>query len=325
MTATLVDSEVLADAVALACRAPSLHNSQPWRFVTDGVELQLFLDPGRIVHSADRRKRQALISCGAVLDHLTVAMAAAGWASVVDRFPDPGDPEHLATVTFAPMRTTPAHRRRADAILTRRTDRLPMAAPLDWEPLAAMLYAAVDDAVAHLDVLDDDARAELAQASALTETLRMYDSSYHAELYWWTRAYNPVAGIPPSALLSAAETNRVDVARAFPVTDYRQRRPEIAEDQAKIVVLSTDADTRENALRCGEMLSRVLLECTLAGLATCTVTHVTELSATRAVIDTLTSRDTWPQALIRVGVAPTADSELPPTPRRPVRAALTFR
>jgi nitroreductase len=33
---TMVDADVIKGAVELAVRAPSLHNSQPWRWVADG-------------------------------------------------------------------------------------------------------------------------------------------------------------------------------------------------------------------------------------------------------------------------------------------------
>jgi hypothetical protein len=85
----MVDTEVIKDAVRVACRAPSLHNSQPWRWVLEGDSLQLFADPHRVVRRTDRSGREALISCGVVLDHLRVAMAAAGWTANVDRFPNP--------------------------------------------------------------------------------------------------------------------------------------------------------------------------------------------------------------------------------------------
>jgi hypothetical protein len=88
--------------------------------------------------------------------------------------------------------------------------------------------------------------------------------------------------------------------------------------------LSTDEDTREDAFRCGEALSGVLLECTLAGKATCTLSHLTELWSSRHLIGTLTGRAAMPQLLIRVGEAPLL-GELPPmTPRRPLRDVLTF-
>jgi hypothetical protein len=77
MPETMVDRRIIKDAVRLACRAPSLHNSQPWRWEADRDGLQLFLDRTRVVQSTDRSGREAIISCGAVLDHLRVAIAAA--------------------------------------------------------------------------------------------------------------------------------------------------------------------------------------------------------------------------------------------------------
>jgi hypothetical protein len=326
MPDTMVNTEVIKAAVRLACRAPSLHNSQPWRWVADGSGLQLFVDPSRVMYRTDRWGRQAIISCGAVLDHLRVAMGAAGWRTNVDRFPDPNHRDHVASVDFFPMDfVTDAHRRRADAILLRRTDRLPMAEPPDWARLESVLRAAVDDDAAHLDAIADEGRPQLAEASQLTESLRLYDTSYHAELNWWTAPFETSDGIPHTSLVSAAETERVDVGRTFPVIPRGDRRPSVDEDRSKVLVLSTEGDTREDALRSGEMLSRLLLECTLAGLATCVVTHVTEVAASRHIVGTLIERTAWPQVLIRVGVAPSLEQVPPPTPRRPLDDVLEFR
>src|ERR1700758_5552974 len=122
MPDTLVDTDTLRVAVQLACRAPSLHNSQPWQWVAEGARLHLYVDHGRILYSTDKSGREALISCGAVLDHLRVAMAAAGWAANVDRFPSPNNPDHLASLDFSRMSlVTDGNRRRADAIRHRRT------------------------------------------------------------------------------------------------------------------------------------------------------------------------------------------------------------
>ena len=131
MPDTMVDAEVLKDAVHLACRAPSLHNSQPWQWVADSAGLQLCVDRSRILYSTDNKSgREALISCGAVLDHLRVAMAAAGWTANVDRFANPNNLDHLASIDLSPVSlVTDGHRRRADAILRRRTDRLPFRRP----------------------------------------------------------------------------------------------------------------------------------------------------------------------------------------------------
>jgi hypothetical protein len=326
MPKTMVDTDVIKAAVQVACRAPSLHNSQPWRWVVDSAGVHLFLDPVRVVPSADRSGREALISCGAVLDHFRAAMAAAGWITNVDRFPNPNNPEHLASLDFSPLTfVTDAHRRRADAIGRRRTDRLPLAAPADWESFEPQLRSIVDDSLAHLDVMSDDARPDLAEASRLTESLRLYDSSYHAELDWWTGWFDTSEGVPRSSLVSATESERVDVGRLFPVSGHNERRPGMEIDHSKILVLSTEEDTRNDALGCGEVLSAVLLECTMAGLATCPLTHMTEVAASRHIIATLTERPALPQVLIRVGMAPVLEESPPATPRRPLADVLEFR
>ena len=81
MPQTTLDKEVVKNAVLLACRAPSIHNSQPWHWVADDAGLGLFVDRRRWMHSADSSGREAIISCGAVLDHLRIAMMAAGLAA----------------------------------------------------------------------------------------------------------------------------------------------------------------------------------------------------------------------------------------------------
>jgi hypothetical protein len=325
MPDTLVDTDILKAAVQFACRAPSLHNSQPWQWVAEGARLDLYVDHSRVLPSTDKSGREAHIGCGAVLDHLCVAIAAAGWTANVDRFPDPNNLDHLASLDFSPMSlVTDGHRRRADAILHRRTDRLPFAAPRNWESLKPMLRNAVDAGTVHLDVIADELRPELARASQLTESLRLYDSTYHTELDWWTGHFETSDGIPRSSLVSAAESDRVDVGRTFPVSAHNERRAGFGQDQSTVLVLSTDEDTRDDAFRCGEALSVVLLECTLAGMATCTLTHLTELQSSRHLIGTLTRRAAMPQLLIRVGEAPALGEVPPMTPRRPLRDVLTF-
>jgi hypothetical protein len=71
-------------------------------------------------------------------------------------------------------------------------------------------------------------------------------------------------------------------------------------------------------LQCGEMLSAVLLEATMIGLATCTLTHITEQHAGRNLVSALIDQATTPQVLIRVGLAPDVEDQPPPTPRRPL-------
>jgi hypothetical protein len=172
----VLEPEVIRDAVIRACRAPSLHNSQAWHWVAESGRLHLLLDREPLVVATDRSGREMILSCGAALDHLRVAMAATGWDTTIHRFPDPNEANHLAMLDFSPRASiTDAERQRAGAILRRRTDRLPFAAPSRWESLERQLRGRVDHDAVMLDVLPDDAREQLAEASRLTEAIRHND------------------------------------------------------------------------------------------------------------------------------------------------------
>jgi nitroreductase len=326
MTETIVDTGVITKAIQLACRAPSLHNSQPWQWIVDETSVELFADHRRVIRSVDSSGREALISCGVALGHFRAAMAAAGWDTKVDRFPNPSNLDHLATVYFTPAHyVTMAEHDRTDAILHRHTDRRPFLAPTHWESFEPVLRRTIDHGKATLDVLPDEARPQLAEASRLTESLRRYDEYYHDELHWWTEPFRLYQGVPPSALVSEEERNRVGINRAFPVAGDTDRRPEVAADEAKVLVLSTPENTRADSLNCGEVLSTVLLECTMAGLATCPLTHITELPESRERIQRLIGRHDFPQVLVRVGKAPVVEETTPPTPRRPLSEVMQIR
>jgi hypothetical protein len=317
----MISIAALEDIVHLACRAPSYQNSQPWRWDYADAVLHLFVEADRLVET-DSSGRQALISCGAALDHLRVASAAAGYQTNIAYYPDPNNLKHLAAVEFVPMAfVTEAHHRLADAILRRRTDRLPFAAPDDWAAFERVLCSVLDPDAAHVDVLSRMDRTDLAKASALSDALRLYDSAYHAEMRRWTNPFDVTDGIPHAALVSAAESDRVDIGRTFPVTHNRERRTDISEDESTVVVVSAFDDTRRDILACGEALSVILLQSTVAGFATCTLTHMTEVLPSRDIVSALTGRD-LPQVLVRVGIAPATDEDIAPTPRRPLREVL---
>jgi hypothetical protein len=327
MQQTMPDVGVIKNALELACRAPSIHNSQPWHWVLDGSALRLFVDRSRWVVIADSSGREAIMSCGTMLDHLRVAMAASGWRATIDRFPDPANHDHLATVRFRPFEFVSEFQcKLAEAILERRTDRLPLSPPNFWAWFLPDLRRSVGDSgTVVLDVLADEALPRLASASFSTKVLRCDNHAYQAELQWWTAPFALSMGIPPGAMPSSSESSRVEVARDFPAGEVTDRRSALGVDGSTILVLSTGVDTRDEVLRCGEVLSTVLLECTVAGLATCTLTHLIELTEGRDIVRALVGEGREPQVLIRVGTAPPIEDLPAATPRLPLHEVLEIR
>lgn len=311
-------------AIQLGCRAPSVHNTQPWRWVFDGTRLHLYRDTDRQLASADPQGRQAMISCGAALHHVRTAFASLCWRTDVARLPDLSDPGLLATLEFRPWLDPPsAVFRRAEAIEYRYTDRLPMAEPSGWASVRLAVEALVSTHGLTLDVLDEDARARLSIASEQTGALRRYDMDYQTEIRWWSGHSDITEGVPASALVSESEAARVGVARDFPRSESRARRGELS-DHARLAVLTATGEAPGAWLRTGEALSATLLECTASGLSTCALTHITELAAGRRLLSSLIGHPGVPQVVVRIGVAPD-DRRPPTTPRRPLSDVLTMR
>ncbi len=326
MNEKMPTDDVIRSAVALASRAPSLHNSQPWRWVKEHDSLNLFGDPDRVLPSTDAFGRQMIISCGVALNHLQASFAAAGWNTGVGRLPDPSNRLHLAKISFEPADNISGPEAvRADAIARRRTDRLPFAAPTGWAIVEDLLRNVIRDNGSDFEVLPDDSRPQLAKASEFTTSMRRYDSMYQAELQWWSGHSGLDDGIPSESLVSSAESRRVGVGRRFPTVDTDQRRVEIETDHAKLLVLTTRNDSQVELLRCGEALSALLLECTIEGLATCPLTHLTEIPESRVIVRKLLTGNGIPQVIVRVGIAPTQDDDQILTARRPLADVLEFR
>ncbi|MCX5045777.1 hypothetical protein OG921_21660 [Aldersonia sp. NBC_00410] len=214
--------------------------------------------------------------------------------------------------------------RRAAAIEARRTDRLPFGAPPRWGQFRETLTELLDDYGAHAALLSQDTRNDLAEASRLTAARRRYDSLYRAELHWWTGHAPHADGVPATLLAAPAEATRVPVGRAFGVGGIAtETTPQPTMDESALLVLGTDGDDRLDCLRGGEALSAVLLEATMAGYATCPLTHLTELPASRAVVARLAADGRVPQVVIRVGVAQAPDR--PRTARRDVSEVFVVR
>ncbi|MGW5516257.1 Acg family FMN-binding oxidoreductase [Nocardia africana] len=318
------DDRTVAAVVELAQRAPSVHNTQPWRWTFDGRRLLLHSDPDRVLPGADPHGREQVISCGVVLHHARTALAARDWHTDIVRLPDPQRPDLMAVLDFRPWSDPPnGIPHRAAAITHRYSDRLPMDAPTHWEHMAPRLRGLVTPHGLDLHEFADDIRARVAAISRAASAARRDDWMYQDELHWWAGNFEASEGVPASGLVSDAERARVDVARAFPSAPHSERRPGRL-DHARLVAISSPEDSREYWLRSGEALSAVLLECTAAGLGSCPVTHLTEVPAGRRALAALLPHHDFPQVLVRIGSSPTDEPDPPSTPRRAVDEVLTI-
>src|SRR5262245_17662432 len=118
------DTDALRSAAEAALRAPSILNTQPWRWHVTADALELYADPDRQLPVVDPDHRLSTISCGIALHHARTALAAEGRTDQVTRLPDADQPDLLARIAITASRhPTAADVRRYETTLIRHTDR----------------------------------------------------------------------------------------------------------------------------------------------------------------------------------------------------------
>lgn len=314
MNACFPDAGTLQTVLALASRAPSVHNTQPWRWLVGAESLHLYSDASRQLPNTDPDGRDLMLSCGAALNHCVVAFAAVGWQTKVTRLPNPADPSHLAAIEVARSAPDSPNIALAAAIPQRRTDRRHYSSwPVPVGDIALMAARAARNGVTLCQVDDTD---ELHQIVAQSVWDHM-THDYIAELTEWSGRYASVAGVParnaPTSDPTATIPSRFFAGPALVMAPGSSA----SDDNAVVLALGTRTDDRLAQLRAGEATSIVLLTATSMGLASCPVTEPLETAETRDTVRSEIFGDgSYPQMLLRVGWAPINADPLPSTPRR---------
>ncbi|MGC4876140.1 Acg family FMN-binding oxidoreductase [Micromonospora sp. DT43] len=301
-----------------AVRAPSLHNSQPWRLRLREGGIDVLADPTRRLPATDPSGWGVRIACGAALFNLRLALAVTGVPARVRLRPDPAEPGLLARlVPDIPRRPTPAEQSLHAAIPRRFSNRLPF-----WpDPVPA-------DARWHLA---EAARAEqcwlelLIGVSAVTafgEIARSAhrvlerDPAYRAERQWWLRHEPTPDGVPASAGGPGHEPQDVLPMRGFGGRDRAPGRD--FEPEPLVGVLGSLGNTAVDQVVAGQALQRVLLTATDAGLGVSMLSQPIEVPTAREQLRLSLGRFGTPQMVLRIGYGQPGR----PTPRRAVDEVL---
>ncbi|WP_317495879.1 Acg family FMN-binding oxidoreductase [Haloechinothrix sp. LS1_15] len=308
-------------ALKLAGRAPSIHNTQPWMWRIGHRTVHLYADPAVQLAQADPDRRNLVISCGIVLHHLRVALAALGWQAVVHRLPNPADPDHLASVELRSHSPSEEEIALAAAITHRRTDRRYYSSwPVPPSHSSLLASRAADEGVAVRTIREHYLRRHVIDAIAEAARSHSQDLSYQLELARWSGRRGSPSGVPARNTPSPDQQAGALPARAFADPQLEQQ-PEYtaAEDAGILLILATLDDEPISLLRAGEATSAVMLTATSLGLANCPLTEALEVNDTRQRLREDTLGDSGcPQMILRVGWAPINADPLPPTPRHPI-------
>ena len=303
--------EALEHAAHLAMRAPSVYNTQPWTLALHDDRLELFADRTRQLHALDPHGRELVLSVGAALGNVRVALAARGWAIEVDRLPDPARPDLMAVVRPVPGPPDPELAQLGGAVGERRTSRRGFTAEqVPVEVLDHLAAAAGAEGALVVPVVTADQRGLVARLTREADAVQNADAAYRAELRRWTMQRPDNADRVPASTVPHIDGREDD---DVPLRDFDTRGADElpadthADGDQTMVLIATRVDDEPAWLRAGEALERVLLELTRLGWATSAVTQAVEVLRTRAQLRDAVCGGCHPQALLRIGHAsPTA-------------------
>ena len=310
---------VLRACLVAATEAASVHNTQPWRLHSrdGGVDLQL--DRNRRLDVIDPTGRAAVMSVGAALLNLRVAVRDHGRTPVLRLRPTYDRAGVLARVAIGvPVGHSETARQLARAIPRRHTNRRPFTdVPIPVEVRAELVAAAAaEDAT--LSFLDASSTSTVLALVRTAENRWRHDPRYWAELDRWTRGLaDRRDGVPAAAFGPRPEHDSIPLRDFGLSTASRNRRTEPFEARPTVAVLYTVGDGVRQWLRAGQALQRVMLTATVRGVATSPMTQPLELADLRSL---LVDGGVWyPQVILRLGYGPQAAA----SPRRPLSDVLS--
>lgn len=323
MSAPSPSPSTIRHMVELACRAPSVHNTQPWRWRIRDNEIELWADRDRQLSVADPDGRNLAISCGAALHHLVVAAQALGVTATAELCPSREQADLLARFRLAPGRPPADALESLDAIGRRCTDRRRFTSwPVPDTRLAHLAQAAAGWGAYAIPILDVTPRFRVELLLSRALTTQESDGRFAREQRVWTD-HSHVDGVPlpnaapPSRVASTERPNRF-APEVQPATSTS-----LVESSDGLIVVCTALDDQRSWLESGQVLSALWLRATRDGLSIVPLSQVIEVPETReALHHDIFAGMAHPQILLRIGWQEIGRASLSQTPRRPMADVL---
>ena len=292
-------------ALLMADRAPSVHDSRPWRFRCTPGAIEVHADLERALPATDPDHRELVLACGAALLNLRLAISTRGVYPEVRTNPDRSRPNLMALVRpggHSPV--TPLEERLARVIGSRRTDRRPVSDGAVPEPVRYQLRHAAEVERAWLAVVAPHQLPRLRALARQAHRIQRADRAFGAERdRWAARGSLPTAdGVTATGNGSPPEPGDNWV---VPQGSAGPARPRAAgmglEGEPLVAVIGSFHDLPSARLQAGQAMQRVLLTAAAAGLPATFLSELVEVAPVRERLRQLIGGGLWPQTVLRIG------------------------
>jgi hypothetical protein len=318
-------ADLLRFVLRYAVLAPSSHNSQPWLFYVDRNAVEIYADRARRLPVVDPDDRELVMSCGAALYNLRLALRHFGEGCEVAVLPVGTDSGLLARVelTGADSTRDPQLEEQFAAIRNRHTCRQAFDdAPIDAAVLQRMHQAALAEGARLVDVPNEQ-RGSASSPVTEADFVQMSHPAFRRELAHWMRVSHPARddGMPGYALGLSELQSVVGplIVRTFDVgMSQAAKDDDLSRGSALLALIVTSADDVTAWIAAGQAMQRVLLTATAAGLQASFLNQPIEISSMRLQLSRALALPGNPQLLLRFGYGPSSA----PTPRRPLADVL---
>lgn len=314
---TAIPARSVDGLLAMAARAPSVFNTQPWLFRVTRYKIELYADQSRRVRS-DAGGRELLISCGAALFGLRLGIRSLGYTPLVRVLPDPEQPRLLAQVRLGGRAAlTDAERVLIEALPHRHTHRGPFAdEPLPGGLLIGLQHDAVTEHAALALVDRPFEYSQLATLVSQATRSQSADERSRSDARAWVRLPGSSArdGVPVTAIAPPGVHDPGRLAQRD--TDLGRGVALLTADgpaPAATAVLITPADTPADWVRAGQALHRILVHAASQWVFASLYSQPLESASYRALIRSRLALPGAPQLILQLGSARSARS----TARRP--------
>ncbi len=303
--------------VNYAVLAPSLHNSQPWKFAVRADEIRILADPTRQLKVADSDARELYISIGCAIENLLIAATYFGLYTSVTYFPDAHDELLVASVSFTEGAGAPslADQERFLAIGLRHTNRQTYANKPLTENDLQRLGASVREPDVALQVSDDTHLKLAVNALVVSADITQFaDPNYRDELNNWIQQ----GEFGYRWLISRMG----QLATTYLASHHKPIKPEadIVINAPLLALITTHADDRCSQVKAGQVFERLALQATTLNIGIQPLSQIVQVHELKPELLRLFEAATeFPQMVFRLGYTDIATDE---TSRKAVDAVV---